>query len=157
MTESFSGTLAGSCGPTLLLLEVTSSFFFLASSFCCQWLWSWTVIRQMTHPSTGYSLKPTTLAQCLHIEQQALENICNYFKADEDFCSQPPDQLCLEKKKRRKIRCIKLWAESSLHRSAWDLLLSSAKAWSQPWVCGVALSPVVQCHLQWWKKASLAV
>lgn len=102
MTESFSGTLAGSCGPTLLLLEVTSSFFFLASSFCCQWLWSWTVIRQMTHPSTGYSLKPTTLAQCLHIEQQALENICNYFKADEDFCSQPPDQLCLEKKKEGK-------------------------------------------------------
>ena len=44
-------------------------------------------------------MKPTTLAQYLHVEQeQAVESIHNYFKVDQDFCSQPPDNLCLEEK-----------------------------------------------------------
>lgn len=75
---------------------------FTASPFCCQWLWRCTVTRQMTHLSISlgeYSLKPTTLARYLHVEQeQAVESIHNYFKVDWDFCSQPPDNLCLEEK-----------------------------------------------------------
>ena len=48
-------------------------------------------------PLQGYSLQPTTVAQYWHEEQeQAVESIHNYFKVDWDFCSQPPDNLCLE-------------------------------------------------------------
>lgn len=50
-------------------------------------------------PNPLQGLKPTTLAQCLHVEQElAVESVHNCSKADTDFCSQTPDNLCLEEK-----------------------------------------------------------
>lgn len=124
MIASCPGALAESFGQVLLLLEVMSSFFsslclpptalFMAAPFlhpCSQ-----TSPLSSLHPPSaanvsrdaqsqdkwpislqGCGLKPTTLAQYLHVEQeQAAESIHNYFKVDRDFCSQPPDNLCLE-------------------------------------------------------------
>lgn len=50
-------------------------------------------------PSPLQGLKPTMLAQCLHVEQElVVESVHNYFKADTDFHSQTPDNLCLKEK-----------------------------------------------------------
>lgn len=78
----------------------TWSPLFTASPFCCQWLWRSTVTRQMTHPSAGIQFETHRAGTVLACRTgTGCGKLHNYFKVAWDYCSQPPDNLCLEEKR----------------------------------------------------------